>query len=117
VELSAKYEIKVYYKLPDGSDIDINRIVNFSLEKNYRVIDNILAGSLYFDDTSNGCLILDFHDIEKCFFNLNIIDSWCLILDRELLVKHLTKFRNDARTFLKDKDSIIRDLKLKLLTE
>lgn len=113
MELIGEYIYKLYYVLPDYSKIDIDRLINFFLNDNYEAIEKVKGGSYdYFDSSDYGCLEVEYHEVEKCFKKLGLIDNWCKILDKEKVLKHLKKFEKDAEELCDNKDSYIRDSKI-----
>ena len=114
MELVGEYIFKLYYILPDGSKIDIDRLINFSLNDNYEVLDffNRVRDDLYFDSTDYGCLDVEYIEIEKSFRKIGIINDFCKILDSEKLKEYLIKFSKDSVELINNKESYIRDAKL-----
>ncbi len=115
MELTGEYKLVVYYKLPDGSCIDINELINFSLNDNYDSVNRIKAGSTYFDDSDYGCLETQCYEIRRCFLKLNIINDWENIIKKDEVIKHLEKFYEDAQKIFDNKLAYIRQVKIDIL--
>ena len=113
MELIGEYIYKVYYILPDGSKIDIDRLINFSLNDNYGALKDFTNyKGLYFDATSFGILEVEYYEIENAFKSIGIIDKFCEILDAEKVKDYLIKFDKDATELIDNKESYIRETKL-----
>lgn len=112
MELIGEYVYTVYYTLPDGSKIDIERLISFSMSDNYDAVDEINSGETEFSDRF-GCLKKQYYEIRNCFVNLNLINkSDSLILDTKKVIDYLNKFYSDASELLNNKDLYIRETKL-----
>jgi hypothetical protein len=113
MKLVGEYIYKVYYILPDGSKIDINRLINFSLNDNYGALKDFTNyKGLYFDATSYGILEVEYYEIESAFKSIGIIDDFCKILDVERVKEYLIEFDRDATELINNKNSYIRETKL-----
>jgi len=113
MKLVGEYIYKLYYILPDGSKIDIDRLINFSLNDNYRTLKDFTNyKGLYFDASSYGILEVEYYEIESAFKSIGIIDDFCKILDFERVKEYLIKFDSDATELTNNKNSYIRETKL-----
>lgn len=111
MKLVGEYVYKLYYLLPDGSKIDIDRLINFCLNDNYEALVEIKSYE-YFDSSRYGCLEIEYREIEKCFKNLNLIDDYCKILNKDLIIEYLEKFEKDATELCNNKELYIRKSKI-----
>jgi hypothetical protein len=111
MKLVGDYIYRVYYLLPDGSKIDIDRLIDFSLNDNYEAVDR-LDDHPYFDCTIYGCLEEEYIEITKCFKKMSLIDDFCKIIDKDKIEEYLNDFTKDATKLINDKESYIRETRI-----
>lgn len=117
MKLTGEYVFKVYYELPDGSKIDIDRLINFSLNDNYECIRDINGGMNYFDSTLNGCLEVEYYEITNCFRKLGVIDKGNRIVNKDIVIEYLTQFDKDAEELINNKKAYIRKTKIETIID
>lgn len=118
MKLTGEYVFKVYYELPDGSKIDIDRLINFSLNDNYECISLINSGMIFFDSSSNGGLLeVEYYEITNCFRKLGVIDKGNRIVNKDIVIEYLTQFDKDAEELINNQKAYIRKIKIETIID